>query len=152
MTFASGEAAQIAAGRACGKCSLCCKVVRVDKLAKPPGVWCKDCAPGKGGCKIYESRPEECQHFLYMWLYTEELGAEWYPATAKFVVAAEQQGNRIAVSVDPSFPTKWREEPYYSQIKGWAQFGATVNSQVIVNIGKRVIVVLPNKEVDLAGC
>jgi hypothetical protein len=83
MTFASGKPAQVIDGRECGKCSMCCKVVSVDEIGKPPGVWCKECAPGKGGCKIYESRPEPCRHFLCAWLFTEDLGPEWYPANSK---------------------------------------------------------------------
>jgi hypothetical protein len=34
-------------------------------------------------------------------------------------------------------------------IKHWARVGAEVNAQVLVNVGKRVVAVLPNKEVDL---
>ena len=30
-------------GRACGSCTLCCKTMGVDELAKPPGVWCQHC-------------------------------------------------------------------------------------------------------------
>ena len=39
----------------------------------------------------------------------------------------------------------------YSRIKGWARFAADASAQVIVNIGKRVTVVLPNKEVDVGA-
>jgi hypothetical protein len=97
MTFATGKPAQIVKGRECGRCSLCCKVVRIDEIGKPPGQWCKDCAPGRGCCKIYENRPEPCRHFLCMWLFTEDLGPDWFPATAKLVVSVEQSGKRIAV-------------------------------------------------------
>lgn len=84
-----------------------------------------------------------------MWLFTSELDANWFPATSKIVVSMELGGHRIAIFVDPAVPTRWREEPYYSRIKGWAEFAASVESQVIINIGKRAIAVLPNKEVDL---
>ncbi len=149
MTFASGLPARIIDGRECGRCSLCCKAVRVNEINKPPGQWCKHCAPGRGGCIIYATRPTPCRHFLCMWLVTEELGEDWFPASAKLVVSMEAGGKRISVSVDPSSPARWREEPYYSRIKGWARFGATVNSQVLVNVGKKVTVVLPNKDIDL---
>lgn len=151
MSFASDRPVEIIEGRECGKCSLCCKLVGVDELAKPPGKWCKDCAPGKEGCKIYETRPKSCRDFLCLWRvrFFEELGPEWYPTTAKLVVSMEASGKRIAVSVDPSLPGRWREKPYYSMIKRWAYLGALVNAQVIVNTGRNVTVVLPNKEVDL---
>jgi hypothetical protein len=149
MNFASGKPAEIVAGRACGKCSLCCKVIEIDEINKPPGVWCSDCAPGKGGCRIYETRPDPCRHFLCRWLLEPGLGDEWFPANSKLVVSLQYEGDRIAVSVDPAFPNRWREQPFYSQIKKWAEIGAEMSAQVIVNIGKRTIVVLPNKEVDL---
>ena len=149
MSFASGKTAEIVAGRECGKCSLCCKVIEIDEINKPPGAWCWDCAPGKGGCKIYETRPNSCRHFVCRWLLEPGLGDEWFPANAKLVVSLQYEGSRIAISVDPAFPNRWREQPFYSQIKKWAEIGAAVNAQVTVNIGKRVIVVLPNKEIDL---
>jgi hypothetical protein len=65
------------------------------------------------------------------------------------VVIFESHGNRIAIHVDPGYPTNWRKEPYYSQIKSWAAFGVDNDMQIIVYINDRCIVVLPNKEVDL---
>ena len=43
----------------------------------------------------------------------------------------------------------WREQPYYAQLKRWAEAGIHSNRQVIVRIGKRTIAVLPDREVDL---
>ena len=82
MAPASEEPTEIVKGRECGKCSLCCKVMRVEEIAKLPGVWCKECAPGKG-CKIYATRPGPCRDFHCSWLIQAELGPEWFPATAK---------------------------------------------------------------------
>jgi hypothetical protein len=145
MTLAGGEPASIIKGRACGECSLCCKVMRVDEIAKHPGTWCKDCAPGKGGCKIYATRPTACRDFLCSWLIQAELGPEWFPASAKLTLQAVP--TRLSVWVDPAFPGRWREEPYYSQIRTWARLA--VEQQVLIFTGKKVIAVLPNKEVDL---
>jgi len=60
-------------------------------------------------------------------------------------------GNRLAVHVDPSFPNKWREEPYFSQIKQWAIDYAPERVQVVIYIKERAVVVLPDKEVDLGN-
>ena len=49
-------------GKECGTCTMCCKVMGIKAIAKPPGVWCKECIPGKG-CGIYETRPEACRTF-----------------------------------------------------------------------------------------
>lgn len=53
--------------RACGGCSACCKTHMVLSIEKPPSAWCPDCAIGIG-CKIYESRPQECSAFKCQWL------------------------------------------------------------------------------------
>jgi hypothetical protein len=140
-----GEA-EIVEGRNCGKCSLCCKVMGIAEIAKGPGVWCKHCAPGKGGCKIYEKRPASCRDFLCGWLVTKELGSEWYPTTAKLVISSE--ATRVIFFVDPAFPNRWREEPYYSLIRSYAR-EMVDQRQVYVFIAKKVIAVLPNKEIDL---
>jgi hypothetical protein len=147
--FASGNLATVQAGRSCGQCSLCCKLLRIDSLSKPQGTWCPHCKPGKGGCTIYSGRPLECQNFLCFWLTSPDFAQIWHPLTSKMVVYMEGEGNRIAIHVDPSFPLKWREEPYFSRIKEWALFAADNSAQVVIYLKNRVTVVFPNKEVDL---
>jgi hypothetical protein len=65
------------------------------------------------------------------------------------VLYAEGDGNRIALHVDPSRPSAWREEPYRSQLKEWAVLAAESSQQLVIYVQNRVIVLLPNKEVDL---
>ena len=66
------------------------------------------------------------------------------------VLAAEGGGDRWTIYVDPSFPTNWRKEPYLSQLQFYAhQLAGTV--QLLVRVHNRVIVLLPNKEVDLGN-
>jgi hypothetical protein len=77
-----GEPVAIVPGRACGSCSLCCKLLRIEELDKPAGVWCPHCQAGLGGCKIYGVRPGPCRSFHCAWLINPELGPEWRP-TAK---------------------------------------------------------------------
>jgi hypothetical protein len=36
----------VVAGRSCGSCSLCCKVMPVQELSKPAGQWCVHAVPG----------------------------------------------------------------------------------------------------------
>ena len=59
--------------------------------------------------------------------------------------------HQILLLVDPSQPLSWRHDPYYRQLKDWARAGvdARPRQQVLVYIKERIIVVLPNKEVDL---
>jgi len=52
-------------------------------------------------------------------------GDEWFPARSKMMITRrvgnvpEDQG--MLVTVDPAFPTAWRREPYYSQLRERAQ-------------------------------
>lgn len=140
---------EILPGRSCGTCSLCCKLLRIDELNKPEGQWCSHCAPGRAGCLIYERRPKECQGFYCAWLTAADVGPEWSPLTSKMVLYSEGDGNRIAVHVEPSNPTAWRKEPYYSQLKKWAALAAEQSQQLVIYIKRRVIVLLPNDEADL---
>ena len=48
--------------RTCGTCTLCCRVLAVVDIGKPAGAPCAHCAEGKG-CRIYDSRPQECRLF-----------------------------------------------------------------------------------------
>jgi hypothetical protein len=146
MTSASGEPTIAAPGRTCGSCSLCCKLMRIGELEKPNGRWCSHCKPGKG-CLIYDSRPEECQTFNCAWLRSSDLGEVWYPLNSKMVVDAK--GPWITVHVEPAYPTRWREEPYYSQIKNWSKNGVDNGARVLVFVKNRATVILPNKDLDL---
>jgi hypothetical protein len=105
-------------GRQCGTCSLCCKTVAVKEFAKPNGVWCKQAIRSKG-CAIYESRPDSCRQFTCEWLLEKSLGPDWKPDRSKFVVFVTAD-NHLTVSVDPGFPSAWRQAPYYDRIKQWA--------------------------------
>ena len=61
----TGEAT--ATGRACGACSLCCTVLRVDELAKLGGTPCVH-QRAEGGCGIHARRPEICRRYRCLWL------------------------------------------------------------------------------------
>lgn len=136
-------------GRSCGSCSLCCKLLRIDEFNKPEGIWCDHCAPGKGGCLIYAERPSECRGFYCAWLTASDVGPEWAPKTSHMVLYSEGDGNRVALHVDPSHPNAWRREPYYSQLREWAALCVEQRQQLVVYIKSRVVVLLPDKEVDL---
>jgi hypothetical protein len=142
------EESPVLSGRACGTCTLCCKVLSIKELGKPQGDWCQYCEIGHG-CKIYDERPSECRAFYcgYLaWPMTEE---HWFPARCKMVLVSELDGNRVAIHVDPSRPDAWREQPYYDEIKHWARLAAPEMRQVVVCIRNRAIVILPDEDVDL---
>jgi hypothetical protein len=64
------------------------------------------------------------------------------------VLAAENDGNKLTVYVDPTFSSNWRKEPYYSQLRDLAHRLAG-QVQLIVRIKNRAIALLPSKEIDL---
>jgi hypothetical protein len=80
-----------------------------------------------------------------------ELGPEWRPLTCKMVLI--RRPHQILLLVDPGHPAAWRAEPYYGLLKDWARAGVSAQprQQVLVYIKDRVIIVLPNKEVDLGA-
>lgn len=135
-------------GRACADCTMCCKVLSISALQKPQGVWCPHCNIGRG-CNIYGSHPSECSTFYCGYLTAEELGEHWRPNRCKLVVVAELEGTRLAIYVDPGSPSAWRTEPYYSEMKQWAAAAVPSMGQVVVMIGRRAIVILPEEDADL---
>lgn len=64
------------------------------------------------------------------------------------VIVLDNDGNRLAIHVDPAVPNAWREQPFYADIKQWARLVAS-GKQVVVCIGTRHIVILPDEDVDL---
>ena len=56
---------------------------------------------------------------------------------------------RLAVHVDPAFPNAWREEPYYGMLKRFSRDAVDAEGQVVVYLKKRVIVILPDRDVEL---
>jgi hypothetical protein len=135
-------------GRRCGTCTLCCKVLTVEELRKPNGQWCPHCVKGRG-CAIYSDRPNECRRFQCGYLLWPALGEHWLPARSKLVVAFKPDGKEIVVHVDPGVPNAWRAEPYYSEIGSLAGHATRTAYTIFVQIGRRMIAVFPDREVDL---
>ena len=130
--FAAGQGGL----KACGTCSLCCKLLRVRELNKPIDTACRHAAPDRGGCAIYSERPSSCRGFICAWLANKRLGDVWFPAHCKMILVAPhstaEQG--LLVTVDPAYPTSWRREPYYSQLLAWAR-----EFPIEIRIGRRCI-------------
>jgi hypothetical protein len=77
------------------------------------------------------------------------LGEHWLPARSKLVVAFKPDSREIVVHVDPGVPSAWRAEPYYSEIRNMAGHVAGKAYTIFVQIGRRMIAVFPEREVDL---
>ena len=134
--------------RSCGDCSLCCKVMEIATLGKPPGSWCWNCKPLRG-CAIYADRPRECENFNCLWLINPKLGEEWKPNRCKMVLVTDLDGKRLVAHVDPRQPDAWKRRPYYAMLKDWAQRSMSFRGQVIAAVGRRMYMILPDRDVDL---
>lgn len=143
--------ARVVPGRACGTCTLCCKVIAVDDFNKPPGVWCSHCVRGKG-CGIYETRPTDCRTFFCDWMTEPRLGPEWKPERSKFALVMGE-GGHITAFVDPGFPAAWRQAPYFDGLKRLAADGQRAQPMriITVRVGARVTVVLPDREIEVGA-
>ena len=97
--------------RPCGSCTMCCKLIGIgEPVNSPSGSWCKECEIGSG-CKIYESRPEECRTFYCGWKYG--IG-ETRPDKSKVVIGVTDSKNAmIFVDVGRSDELK---KPEFRQI------------------------------------
>ncbi|WP_375461275.1 hypothetical protein [uncultured Enterovirga sp.] len=137
-----------APGRACGTCTLCCKVYDIPPLAKPAGAWCRHCRPGRG-CVIHPDRPQHCRDFHCLWITQAWLGPEWKPDRSKMVLTIDAATRFLLVQVDHGAPNAWRAEPYYRQLKQWSGAAAGRGQHVIVFLNKSATVILPDRDVPL---
>jgi hypothetical protein len=135
-------------GRECGSCTLCCRVLGIDEIAKPQGEWCPHCDVGKA-CRIYETRPQECRDFYCGYQLLPFVDGKWFPARSKMVVYPAPDGRSLAIHVDPRRPDAWRGEPYHSELRAWARQVMERDFQVVVFVGKRAIAILHDRDVDL---
>jgi hypothetical protein len=137
-------------GRSCDSCTLCCKLMGVPALAKPRNVWCEHCVQGSG-CAIYDARPDDCRVYDCAWLLSPELGPEWKPERARFVLEVDPGENRVFVNVDPGRPDAWRKEPYLGTLRGWARDMVRTRRQILIRNGARITALLPDGQTDLGA-
>ena len=136
------------AARECGTCTLCCKLMAIVELAKPPNLWCPHCAPGRG-CKIYPDRPAECRSFACLWLQSDSLPEEAKPERSKIVVTVEGERNQLVAHVDPAYPDAWKSEPWSSWLRQMAIAGAPHSRTVLVRVKNQLTALLPDRDVPL---
>lgn len=125
---------KVKGGKVCGECSLCCKVARVPALSKPSNTWCQHCAPGKGGCLIYDKpRPPECSSFQCLWL-TSDMLDELRPDKVHLYAEIKSQEGYAKVCVDTDHPNAWRTGEGRKVVDSLLQQGYHVIIQVGFNI------------------
>ena len=144
----SGPASLLVPGRECGSCSMCCKVFRIADVDSPSAQWCRHIVHGRG-CGIHATRPSVCRTFFCHYLRNPNLGPEWKPDRAKFILYTEMSGKRLVIATDAATPSAWRNAPFYAQFKRWALAGARADHQILVFNGTRATAILPDRDLDL---
>ena len=122
---AGDNALKSASGRVCGDCSLCCFLPDIQEADKSKTGWCRHCRPGRGGCSIYETRPNQCREYACTWLSSPDMPDYWRPTASRMVVDFNErdEGNVMRIWVHPNYPNRWREEPFWSDIGRQARVG-----------------------------
>jgi hypothetical protein len=77
------------------------------------------------------------------------LPEEWRPLTSKLIIDTQSVEGTMFVYVDPSRPDAWRKEPYHQALRNWSRRVMPNNGRIIVRVGRRNIVMLPDHAVDL---
>ena len=137
-----------APAKSCGDCGLCCKLMGVEEIAKPPLAWCREFKRGCG-CRTYETRPKACADFICYWLHLPVLDESWRPDRAGFVMHMSEQGRRLNIEVDPAQSAGWRREPYLSTLRGWAAAGLDRGLELVVWRGRTATKLTQTGEIDL---
>jgi hypothetical protein len=137
-----------APGRACGSCTLCCKVYKVAAIDKLAGRWCQHCTPGRG-CGIYETRPEQCRDFFCLWMTEGTIPEEWKPERSKMVLTIFPENGFIYVQVDPGAPQAWKKQPYYGQLHQWAADNLSKGVHVLVFVNETATLIMPQQDLPL---
>jgi hypothetical protein len=89
-----------------------------------------------------------------MWLMCNTLGDYWYPKKSKIIVtSARRDGDwRLVCHVHDKYPLRWREEPYYSDIKSWTTHGLQAGTWVTeVVVRDQLWVILPTKDIQITS-
>lgn len=109
---------------------MCCRVLGITELEKPPGKWCPNCNIGKG-CNIYPDRPNSCRVFDCLWLQDETIPDSLRPDKTKVVLWMNPETeNRIIASVDSTRPDAYLTGEVGRFLQNIANSGIVVSVEV----------------------
>lgn len=132
----------------CDACLLCCEVYDVPELGKRLHALCPNAVRG-GGCAIWGAHPATCRAFRCLWLDHPELGPEWRPDRAGFVLRPDPDGVTLWVDEDSSRPGAWRAAPYYPVLKLWSAALGRGQGVVLVQAVDGVWLIAPEEDLFL---
>ena len=112
-------------GKSCGPCTMCCKVLVIDHFKKDAGVLCEHCTL-KGGCKIYETRPNVCRDYECDWMMERSLGPQLRPDKVGTILMEDADSDEYQAVVDPTTPMAWRNPLVFKVLVSKAKEGRVV--------------------------
>ena len=112
-------------GKSCGPCTMCCKVLVLDHFKKDAGILCSPCIV-KGGCSIYEKRPQVCQDFECDWMMERSIPQTLRPDKVGTLLMEDEDSGEYHAVVDPSTPFAWRHPLMFKFLVAKAKEGTTV--------------------------
>jgi hypothetical protein len=116
----------IIAGKACGSCSFCCKVLEIAELAKTAGVWCPNCSGPGSGCGIYPNRPKICKDYECSWKRDRGMSARLRPDRVGTLFMVDPDTLQYRAVCDPAKPLAWRHPLVFKHLLAMAKAGHTV--------------------------
>jgi hypothetical protein len=129
---------------------MCCKLLKIEPLEKPPHVWCRHFVVDQG-CGIHGRHPKVCKAFRCSWLDDGVLGEEWRPDRCGFMLHCSVSGIGLWINVDLEHCGAWRNEPYYAQIKRWSETVRHGTGIVAVTEGERRFVIFPEQDLPVSA-
>jgi hypothetical protein len=121
----------------CGGCTECCTTMRVESIGKDARVACPQLC--KGGCSIYETRPDPCEGFQCVWLVSQAkpelaLPSNLRPDRSGVVLEMNEKGTVIAHSRTEG---AWREPRMLKRLMGFAR-----NNPVTIDLPNNRVLLL----------
>lgn len=112
-------------GKACGACSMCCKVLEIEELKKPAGPFCPNCIAGSG-CAIYHTRPPVCRDYECLWKTDRTMTAQMRPDRVGTILMEDDDSEEYRAVCDPDKPFAWRNPLVFKHLVAMAKSGRTV--------------------------
>ena len=128
---------------------MCCFVPEIEELDKPVDTWCRHCTGHS--CRIHGEHPKTCRDFQCAWIANPLVAEHWYPKRAKMLLytSKDDDGFWIRIRMHPEHPNRWREEPYYSDIKRFSARGLNSNPRLytLISWHNDSWFILPDREI-----
>ncbi len=116
-------------GKDCGACMMCCQVLDIPELNKPPGPDCPNCM-ASGGCAIYLTRPKVCRDFECEWLRDRALGPKLKPNLTGVILMIDADSEEYLAVCHPDRPMDWLKNPMvFKHLVAKAKEGETVTAK-----------------------